>query len=227
MRSLIVPHFHLSSSHTFTLRSLRNAALLAADTPLVAMVDVDLLLSRGLAEELRDARRCGGCCGGCCPSAQKKIPTPPTLDDMESEHPIGPPSTIPPASPFKDQGRWRQVPREELFSSSQPLRRQRGWTWTGEWWQRRGRQKVGTDEGETQGKRTFFRGDRRASSLIQGASLSSWSSLHPRSSSPSTRSGMPWDTPAPGVELENVWIPGMAGGGSRRLLDVKGGVIHR
>ncbi|GFH31736.1 hypothetical protein HaLaN_30838, partial [Haematococcus lacustris] len=33
-------------------KSLRNAALLASDTPLVAMIDTDLLLSSSLATEL-------------------------------------------------------------------------------------------------------------------------------------------------------------------------------
>ena len=39
------------------INSLRNVALLAADTPLVAMIDVDLLLDRGLAEEMRGEER--------------------------------------------------------------------------------------------------------------------------------------------------------------------------
>ena len=34
------------------INSLRNAALLAADTPMVAMIDVDLLISKGLSDSL-------------------------------------------------------------------------------------------------------------------------------------------------------------------------------
>lgn len=37
------------------INALRNAAVVAASTPLVAMVDVDLLLARGLAQELAEA----------------------------------------------------------------------------------------------------------------------------------------------------------------------------
>ena len=39
------------------INALRNAALLAAETPLIAMVDVDLLLSRGLDEEIKDREK--------------------------------------------------------------------------------------------------------------------------------------------------------------------------
>ena len=36
------------------INSLRNVALLAADSPLVAMVDVDLMLDRSLSRDLMD-----------------------------------------------------------------------------------------------------------------------------------------------------------------------------
>lgn len=39
------------------INTLRNAALLAASTPLVAMVDVDLLVSAALAQHMADASR--------------------------------------------------------------------------------------------------------------------------------------------------------------------------
>lgn len=37
---------------------LRNAALLAAQTPLVAMIDIDLLVSRSFADAVQDSARC-------------------------------------------------------------------------------------------------------------------------------------------------------------------------
>lgn len=39
------------------INSLRNMALLAADTPLVTMVDVDLLIDQSLSRELMDDKR--------------------------------------------------------------------------------------------------------------------------------------------------------------------------
>ncbi|KAJ9534178.1 hypothetical protein QJQ45_002173 [Haematococcus lacustris] len=41
----------------FPINSLRNVALLASDTPMVAMIDVDLLLSSSLASDLHGARQ--------------------------------------------------------------------------------------------------------------------------------------------------------------------------
>jgi hypothetical protein len=48
------------------INAMRNAAMLGADTPLVAMVDVDLLISASLAHEvLSDAARCASVWQAC------------------------------------------------------------------------------------------------------------------------------------------------------------------